>query len=109
MPTSSRRRPGCAATCPPLLLLLAAAALVVALARPQRTRRRAAARRHRVLVNDVSGSMRADDVDPNRLTAAVESAKVLLDKTPGQLPPRARHVLGLRASRSWRPRRTAAR
>ena len=35
-----------------------------------------------VLVNDVSGSMRAEDVDPDRLTAAVESAKVLLDKTP---------------------------
>lgn len=35
-----------------------------------------------MLVNDVSGSMRADDVEPDRLTAAVESAKVLLDKTP---------------------------
>ena len=35
-----------------------------------------------MLVNDVSGSMRAEDVDPDRLTAAVESAKVLLDKTP---------------------------
>jgi Ca-activated chloride channel homolog len=30
----------------------------------------------------VSGSMRAEDVDPDRLTAAVESAKVLVDKTP---------------------------
>jgi Ca-activated chloride channel family protein len=35
-----------------------------------------------VLVNDVSGSMRAEDVSPSRLTAAVESAKVLVDETP---------------------------
>ena len=35
-----------------------------------------------VLVNDVSGSMRAEDVEPDRLTAAVNSAKVLVDKTP---------------------------
>jgi Ca-activated chloride channel homolog len=35
-----------------------------------------------MLVHDVSGSMRADDVEPNRLTAAVESAKVLADRIP---------------------------
>ena len=36
-----------------------------------------------MLVNDVSGSMRAEDVDPDRLTAAAErSAKLFAEETP---------------------------
>jgi Ca-activated chloride channel family protein len=64
------------------VLLLAVAAMILALARPQRsvaTPQRAATV---VLVNDVSGSMRADDVAPSRLTAAIDAAKLLLGKTP---------------------------
>ena len=64
------------------MLLLALAALILAVARPQRSVAAPQRAATVVLVNDVSGSMRADDVDPNRLTAAVDSAKVLVEETP---------------------------
>jgi Ca-activated chloride channel family protein len=64
------------------LLLLAAAALILAVARPQRSVAAPQRAATVVLVNDVSGSMRADDVEPDRLTAAVDSAKVLAETTP---------------------------
>ena len=60
-------------------MLLAAAALVVALARPQRTVAAPQRAATVVLVNDVSGSMRAEDVDPDRLTAAQRSAKLFAE------------------------------
>ena len=63
-------------------MLLAAAALVVALARPQRTVAAPQRAATVVLVNDVSGSMRAEDVDPDRLTAAQRSAKLFAESTP---------------------------
>ena len=75
-------RPGWRRHLPAGLLLLALAALILALARPQRSVAAPQRAATVVLVNDVSGSMRADDVEPDRLTAAVESAKVLADKTP---------------------------
>ena len=75
-------RPGWRRHVPAALLLLALAALILAIARPQRSVAAPQRAATVVLVNDVSGSMRADDVEPNRLTAAIESAKVLLDKTP---------------------------
>jgi len=75
-------RPGWRRHLPVVLLLLAAAAMILALARPQRSVAAPQRAATVVLVNDVSGSMRANDVAPDRLTAAVESAKVLLDKTP---------------------------
>jgi Ca-activated chloride channel family protein len=56
--------------------------MIFALARPQRSVAAPQRAATVVLVNDVSGSMRADDVSPNRLSAAVDSAKVLADKTP---------------------------
>ena len=75
-------RPGWRRHLPAGLLALALAAMVVALARPQRSVAAPQRAATVVLVNDVSGSMRADDVAPTRLQAAVESAKVLVDKTP---------------------------
>jgi Ca-activated chloride channel homolog len=75
-------RPGWRRHLPAGVLLLAVAAMILALARPQRsvaTPQRAATV---VLVNDVSGSMRADDVSPSRLTAATDAAKLLVGKTP---------------------------
>jgi Ca-activated chloride channel homolog len=75
-------RPGWRRHLPLALLLLAAAALIVALARPQRSVAAPQRAATVVLVNDVSGSMRANDVSPDRLTAARDSAKVLADKTP---------------------------
>ena len=74
--------PGFRRHVPALLLLLAAGGLVVALARPQKTVAAPQRAATVILVHDVSGSMRADDVEPNRLTAAVESAKVLAGTIP---------------------------
>lgn len=75
-------RPGWRRHVPAALVLLALAALILAIARPQRSVAAPQRAATVVLVNDVSGSMRADDVEPNRLTAAIESAKVLVDRTP---------------------------
>jgi Ca-activated chloride channel homolog len=82
MPNVITGRPGWRRHVPIALLLLALAALVLAVARPQRSVAAPQRAATVVLVNDVSGSMRAEDVEPDRLTAAVESAKVLVDKTP---------------------------
>jgi Ca-activated chloride channel family protein len=82
LPGLMTARPGWRRHLPAGLLLLALAVLIVALARPQRSVAAPQRAATVVLVNDVSGSMRADDVEPNRLTAAVKSAKVLADKTP---------------------------
>ncbi len=82
LPGLMTARPGWRRHVPAALLLLALAALILAIARPQRSVAAPQRAATVVLVNDVSGSMRADDVEPNRLTAAIESAKVLVDKTP---------------------------
>jgi Ca-activated chloride channel family protein len=82
LPGLMTARPGWRRHLPAALLLLALAALILAIARPQRSVAAPQRAATVVLVNDVSGSMRADDVEPNRLTAAIESAKVLTDKTP---------------------------
>jgi Ca-activated chloride channel family protein len=82
LPNLVPRVPGWHRHLPALLVLLAAGALVLALARPQRTVAAPQRAATVVLVHDVSGSMRADDVEPNRLTAAVESAKVLAGAIP---------------------------
>jgi Ca-activated chloride channel homolog len=82
MPNVVTARPGWRRHVPAGLLLLALAAMILAIARPQRSVAAPQRAATVVLVNDVSGSMRAEDVEPDRLTAAVESAKVLVDKTP---------------------------
>jgi Ca-activated chloride channel homolog len=82
MPNVVTARPGWRRHLPAALLLLALTAMILAIARPQRSVAAPQRAATVVLVNDVSGSMRAEDVDPDRLTAAVESAKVLVDKTP---------------------------
>ena len=67
---------------PALLALLALSALLIALARPERTV--AAEQRQAVvmMVTDLSGSMFATDVKPDRLTAAKEAGRALADKLP---------------------------
>ena len=82
LPGLMTARPGWRRHVPAGLLLLAIATMILALARPQRSVAAPQRAATVVLVNDVSGSMRADDVDPTRLTAAVKSAKILVDKTP---------------------------
>ncbi len=82
LPGLMTARPGWRRHLPAGLLLLAIATMILALARPQRSVAAPQRAATVVLVNDVSGSMRAGDVDPTRLTAAVKSAKILVDKTP---------------------------
>jgi Ca-activated chloride channel family protein len=82
LPGLMTARPGWRRHLPAGMLLLAVAAMILALARPQRSVAAPQRAATVVLVNDVSGSMRADDVAPTRLAAAVASAKVLAGKTP---------------------------
>ena len=82
MPNLVTGRPGMRRHLPPLLLLLALTALVVALARPQRTVAAPERAATVMMVTDISGSMNATDVEPNRITAAVNSAKRLTDELP---------------------------
>jgi Ca-activated chloride channel family protein len=67
---------------PAALVQLAVAALVAALARPERVvadeRRQATV----VMVTDTSGSMKATDVAPDRLTAAKSAARTLTKQLP---------------------------
>ncbi len=82
MPNLVTSRPGWRRHLPPLLLLCALAAMVVALARPQRTVAAPERAATVMMVTDVSGSMNATDVEPNRITAAVRAANRLTDKLP---------------------------
>ena len=70
----------------PLALFLAAVGvLAVALAKPERTVGVPVERASVTLVTDVSRSMKADDVDPNRLEAARKAGERFLDQAPRQL------------------------
>jgi Ca-activated chloride channel family protein len=69
---------------PAALLGLAAAVLVVALARPQVQVAVPVEQATVMLVTDVSGSMRATDVEPNRLEAARAAAERFLDRVPDE-------------------------
>src|SRR4051812_22921784 len=82
MPNLVTARPGWRRHIPPLLLLVALAAMVVALARPQRTVAAPQRAATVMMVTDISGSMNATDVAPNRLAAAVNAADRLADKLP---------------------------
>jgi Ca-activated chloride channel homolog len=65
--------------------LLAIAILVVALARPQRTVAVPVEHAQIMLLTDVSGSMLATDVRPNRLVAARRAAQRFIDRVPKQV------------------------
>jgi len=67
---------------PPLLFLLAMVALLVAAARPMAVVMLPTNQQTIVLAMDVSGSMRATDVQPNRLVAAQEAAKGFIKDLP---------------------------
>jgi Ca-activated chloride channel family protein len=67
---------------PPLLLFLAIGALLFASSRPAAVISLPSNQETIVLAMDVSGSMRATDVQPNRLIASQEAAKAFV----GQLP-----------------------
>lgn len=67
---------------PPALFLLAMAALLVAAARPVAVVTLPSNQQTIILAMDVSGSMRATDVQPNRLVAAQNAAKAFLTELP---------------------------
>ena len=69
---------------PLTLLLLALAVAATALARPRAHLPVADQHASVVLLVDVSGSMRATDVKPSRLDAAVQAMRTFLDKLPTQ-------------------------
>jgi Ca-activated chloride channel family protein len=67
---------------PPLLFLGALAALFVAIARPQAVITLPSQQDVVILAMDVSGSMRATDVEPNRLVASQNAAKAFIAEQP---------------------------
>jgi Ca-activated chloride channel family protein len=67
---------------PPALFLLALIAMVVAIARPAAVVTLPSQQETIVLAIDVSGSMRATDVEPNRLSAAQAAAKNFVREQP---------------------------
>jgi Ca-activated chloride channel family protein len=76
------RSPGWRRHLPPALALLALAALVVGVARPQASVNVPREEGSVVLTIDVSGSMRATDVEPDRITAARAAAKGFVEALP---------------------------
>jgi Ca-activated chloride channel family protein len=70
---------------PAALFVLALTALAISLAKPQRTIAIPIERASVVLVTDVSRSMQATDVQPDRLSAARGAAKTFLDRVPKSL------------------------
>ncbi len=67
---------------PPLLLLLALAVMIAATARPSAVLTLPSQHETVILAMDVSGSMRATDVQPNRLAAAQAAAKAFIAEQP---------------------------
>jgi Ca-activated chloride channel family protein len=67
---------------PPALLLLAVGAMLMASARPTAVIALPMAEQTIILAMDVSGSMRATDVQPNRLVAMQEAGKAFLNELP---------------------------
>jgi len=67
---------------PPLLFLLALIAMIVAMARPAAVVTLPSQRQTIIMAMDVSGSMRATDVQPNRLAAAQAAARAFIADQP---------------------------
>jgi len=67
---------------PPALFLVALTLMIVAVARPQAVVLLPSQHETIILAMDVSGSMRAADVEPNRLAAAQAAAKAFVNDTP---------------------------
>jgi Ca-activated chloride channel family protein len=70
---------------PPLLFLLAMSAAIVAVARPSATFLLPSQSQTIILAMDVSRSMRARDVEPNRLSAAQAAARSFIEEMPNNL------------------------
>jgi Ca-activated chloride channel family protein len=70
---------------PPLLFLVALASMLLAVARPVAVLQVPSQHETIVLAMDVSGSMRANDVEPTRLAAAQAAAKAFVDDLPAHV------------------------
>ncbi len=70
---------------PPILMLIAVTILILAVARPAAVMTLASSRGTIILAMDVSGSMRATDVEPTRLEAAQEAAKQFITSQPANV------------------------
>ncbi len=77
--------PGWRRHLPPLLLGAALAVLLLAVARPTAMLTLPLSERTIMLAMDVSGSMRAEDVKPNRLEASQEAAKAFVNSLPREV------------------------
>ena len=71
-------------TFPPLLFFVGLVALVLAVARPQAVVMLPSMHKDVILAVDTSGSMRATDVKPNRLSAAQSAARTFIESQPRQ-------------------------
>ena len=79
------RRPRWRNHLPVVAMLVAAGILILAAARPQRSVAVEIEQASIMLATDVSGSMKATDVTPNRLAAAKSAAKSFLDSVPAKV------------------------
>jgi Ca-activated chloride channel homolog len=70
---------------PPLLFLVALIAMILAIARPAAVITLPSQHRTIILAIDVSGSMRATDVQPNRISAAQAAAKAFVAEQPSNV------------------------
>jgi len=85
LPSVAPRRPRWRRHLPMLAFALALALLVLAAARPQRTVAVPVDHAAIMLATDISGSMQATDVQPNRLVAAKRAARMFLDRVPARV------------------------
>jgi Ca-activated chloride channel family protein len=79
------RGPGWRRHLPPALMLLAITVLILAVARPAAVVTLASSRGTIILAMDVSGSMRARDVDPSRIEASQVAAKQFISGQPANV------------------------
>jgi Ca-activated chloride channel family protein len=70
---------------PPLVFLIALIAMIIAIARPAAVITLPSQQRTIILAMDVSGSMRATDVQPNRISAAQAAAKAFVAEQPSNV------------------------
>ncbi|HEU4345748.1 MAG TPA: VWA domain-containing protein [Candidatus Binatia bacterium] len=70
---------------PPLIFLIALIAMLLAIARPAAVITLPSQQRTIILAMDVSGSMRATDVQPNRISAAQAAAKAFVAEQPSNV------------------------
>lgn len=76
------RGPGWRRHIPPLIFLLGLTVMIVALARPSATMLLPTQQGTVILTFDVSGSMRAEDMKPNRMEVAKIAARAFVEKQP---------------------------